>query len=203
MPFKNFGVGEVLSSADVDLYLMSQVIIRCTSSTRPSSPAAGWHIYETDTNAFLVYNGSVWVPAGGLTRSVMKPTDQQVTNSTTLVNDTHLVLPVDANTNYNLDMFIIYSSNSATMIYDFSAPAGAIFHWHPSRDETLIVRETPDATWHAASGPNAKQPLYIRGSLKIGSTAGSMRFRFAQQASNASPTIIRAQSTLTLTQVAQ
>lgn len=63
MPFKDFTT-EILTSADVDLYLMSQVIIRCTSSTRPASPALGWHIYETDTLRFKVYNGSTWVDEG-------------------------------------------------------------------------------------------------------------------------------------------
>lgn len=65
MPYKDFSVGEILTSSDVDTYLMSQVIIRCTSSTRPSSPAEGWHIYETDTDLTQVYNGTTWVPVGG------------------------------------------------------------------------------------------------------------------------------------------
>jgi hypothetical protein len=33
----------------------------CTSSTRPSSPAAGMVIYETDTNLLLAHNGTAWV----------------------------------------------------------------------------------------------------------------------------------------------
>lgn len=33
----------------------------CTSSTRPASPYAGQHIYETDTNLQFVWNGSAWV----------------------------------------------------------------------------------------------------------------------------------------------
>ena len=33
----------------------------CTSTTRPVSPYAGQHIYETDTNLQYVWNGTVWV----------------------------------------------------------------------------------------------------------------------------------------------
>lgn len=32
----------------------------CTSSTRPSSPYAGQAIYETDTNRYLVWDGTAW-----------------------------------------------------------------------------------------------------------------------------------------------
>ena len=33
---------------------------QATSSTRPSSPWTGQHVYETDTNLEYVYNGSAW-----------------------------------------------------------------------------------------------------------------------------------------------
>ncbi|MFC3986782.1 hypothetical protein [Streptosporangium jomthongense] len=63
MPFKDFAVGEILTSSDVDTYLMSQAVIRCTSATRPT-PVQGMHIYETDTNKTQRYNGSVWEELG-------------------------------------------------------------------------------------------------------------------------------------------
>jgi hypothetical protein len=34
---------------------------QATSSTRPSSPWTGQHVYETDTSLELVYNSSAWV----------------------------------------------------------------------------------------------------------------------------------------------
>jgi len=37
----------------------------CTSTTRPSNPYEGQFIYETDTNALLVYDGSSWVIPSG------------------------------------------------------------------------------------------------------------------------------------------
>lgn len=60
MAFKIFAGGATLSAADLNDYLMEQAVVVCTSSTRPSSPAEGWTIYETDTDSYSCYNGSAW-----------------------------------------------------------------------------------------------------------------------------------------------
>lgn len=59
MAFKTFAAG-VLTSSDVNTFLMRQAVITCTSSTRPASPSEGMTIYETDTDSYLTYSGSVW-----------------------------------------------------------------------------------------------------------------------------------------------
>lgn len=56
-----FAVGEVLTAANVNNYLMNQTIIVCTSGTRPGSPVEGMTIYETDTDRYMSYSGSAWV----------------------------------------------------------------------------------------------------------------------------------------------
>jgi len=43
------------------LSVTSSILTICTSSTRPSSPATGRYIYETDTKKLAVYNGTAWV----------------------------------------------------------------------------------------------------------------------------------------------
>lgn len=63
MAFKTFAPG-VLTSSDVNTFLMRQAVITCTSSTRPSSPAEGMTIYETDTDALAIYTGSLWKYVG-------------------------------------------------------------------------------------------------------------------------------------------
>lgn len=60
MAFKTFTVGEVLEAAEVNDYLMKQSVIVCTSGTRPSSPVEGMTIYETDTNAVRIHDGTDW-----------------------------------------------------------------------------------------------------------------------------------------------
>ena len=59
MAFKSFAAG-VLTSAEVNTYLMNQSVIVCTSATRPGSPNEGMTIYETDTDYYKVYSGSAW-----------------------------------------------------------------------------------------------------------------------------------------------
>jgi hypothetical protein len=61
MAFKTFAPG-VLTSSDVNTFLMRQSVIVCTSSTRPGSPNEGMTIYETDTKNYLTYSGTAWIP---------------------------------------------------------------------------------------------------------------------------------------------
>lgn len=82
MPFKSFSVSEVLTSSDVNTYLMKQAVITCTSSTRPASPVEGMTIYQTDTDNTWVYDGATWMPNTPM--QPMKPTS--VTNGTATGN---------------------------------------------------------------------------------------------------------------------
>lgn len=53
----------------------------CTSSTRPSSPAAGHMVFETDTNSLQVWSGTAWMPVGPLaTWTAFTPTWTASTN---------------------------------------------------------------------------------------------------------------------------
>jgi hypothetical protein len=60
MPYKTFTAGSVLTASDIMTYLMKQVIITCTSGTRPAGPSEGMTIYETDTDKIQTYSGSGW-----------------------------------------------------------------------------------------------------------------------------------------------
>lgn len=89
MAFKTFTAGSVLTAADVNDYLMEQVVITCTSGTRPGSPNEGMTIYETDTDYIQVYSGSAWrVVAGEVpAASVERTTTQSIgTGSATAVS---------------------------------------------------------------------------------------------------------------------
>jgi hypothetical protein len=60
----------------------------CTSTTRPSAPYEGQHIYETDTDIEYVWNGSAWVVnyvsanSPAFTGTPTAPTAADGTNST-------------------------------------------------------------------------------------------------------------------------
>ncbi|MEU8270822.1 hypothetical protein AB0B89_27150 [Sphaerisporangium sp. NPDC049002] len=209
MPFKSWTVGEILTAADLNSYLMSQVIIRCTSGTRPASPAQGWHIYETDTSKFLVYTGSAWVPEGSQRRQKTKSADETVNNSTAVQDDDHLFLSVDANTNYLVEALIVYNSNStADFQMGWSGPSGATFTWASGGMDTTVSGslgsidlKSRDIATTADSGGWNFSDLIVRpaGRLAVGATAGTFRFRWAQNTANASNTIVRSGSVLMLT----
>ena len=59
MGFKTF-TSAVLTSSDVNAFLMKQAVIVATSVTRPGSPVTGMLVYETDTDLFRYYNGTLW-----------------------------------------------------------------------------------------------------------------------------------------------
>lgn len=70
-------------SAQDDGARYKDAIIVCTSGTRPTSPTEGMHIYETDTDKTLKWDGTSWVEMGGYlnkivgsgcTGSVVQPT---------------------------------------------------------------------------------------------------------------------------------
>lgn len=62
--FKTFAVGEVLTAADVNDYLMEQVVgIFADATARDAqitSPIEGQFAYLSDTNDLTYYNGSSW-----------------------------------------------------------------------------------------------------------------------------------------------
>lgn len=66
MAFKTFTAGSTLPASDVNTYLMKQTVIVCTSGTRPGSPVEGMVIFETDTDLIQVYDGTSWIPFGGV-----------------------------------------------------------------------------------------------------------------------------------------
>jgi hypothetical protein len=85
--FKDFFVGEILTSADVDQYLMQQtVMVFADASARTTALtgvlAEGMVSYLKDTNTVEVYDGSAWVSTTGDITSILAGTGITVTNPT-------------------------------------------------------------------------------------------------------------------------
>jgi hypothetical protein len=211
--YKDFAVGEILTSSDVDTYLMSQVIIRCTSGTRPASPALGWHIYETDTKRFLVYNGTSWVPEGGETLTAIKSADETVTNSTSLQDDNHLFLSVAANAVYKLDLCLFYDGpTNADLKMTWTVPSGTGMTWGIDTVDPSATTSTPFPISRGVNtSPTTQMVLgtptdgsgwwvngLISGVLRVGGTAGTLQLRWAQNTANAIATTVHTDSTLEL-----
>ena len=65
--FKNFQTGEVLTSADVNGYLMQGVLVFASEAARDAaitSPQEGQFAYTKDNNSLWYYSGSAWVASG-------------------------------------------------------------------------------------------------------------------------------------------
>lgn len=104
--FKDFSVGEVLTSADVDGYLMQQTIMRFADATARGSAlgtaagtsvalAEGMTSYLDDVNRIEVFDGSVWKPTGAVLQVVQAvKTDTFTTTSTSYVDVTDLSVTI-------------------------------------------------------------------------------------------------------------
>lgn len=69
MPYKDFTVGQTLTSAEVDTYLMEQAVMVFDNASARSSALGtvvkeGMVSFLKDTDALQQYNGTVWGPVG-------------------------------------------------------------------------------------------------------------------------------------------
>lgn len=69
MPYKDFTVGQILTSAEVDIYLMQQAVMvfddaASRGSALGTAVTEGMVTYLKDTDALQQYNGTVWSPVG-------------------------------------------------------------------------------------------------------------------------------------------
>lgn len=145
---------------------------------------------------------------------VIKPTDTTITSSTTMADDPHLFLSVQAGTDYWVQAIIIYNASSAADIkISFSGPGGATFDWvSDSLGSTIaagsgavdIISRSLQGLGSTPAPGGAEQPAGTRidavsvpkGILRIGANSGTLRFRWAQLASGSPGSIVRAGSTL-------
>lgn len=131
-----------------------------------------------------------------------KTADETVNNSTTFQNDDHLFAPVEANAVYSLDLYVVYSSGATPDFKQvFTAPAGttleaSFFDYNGGAFAWAATGALGSVTALAGTGANA--PFIIRGTLFVGGTAGTLQWQWAQNAANASDTIVRKGSRLIL-----
>lgn len=120
MPFLSFTTGQVLSSSDMNT-MSKQTITTCTSSTRPSSPAVGTHIYETDTGELLMYYGATtgwrrpWSLPWGHVTEVSLGTNQTYANLTWGFPISWTGTPI-ANRRYRIQIHAAFSGGNVGQI---------------------------------------------------------------------------------------
>jgi hypothetical protein len=140
--------------------------------------------------------------------AVVKPTDQSVTSSTTLVNDNALVVAVAASASYLFFCYLDYEGASAgDLKYEWTVPASATLRFgqigQTTASAATVASTNSDSTVYAI-GTDAAATLNavtMIGSLVVSSTAGNLQLQWAQNASSATATIVHAQSFLALWRV--
>ena len=140
---------------------------------------------------------------------VIKPSSQSVTSSTTFINDSALVLNVSANTDYWVTAVLIYTGANGNFKQQWGVPTGASLLWtgdylgNGVTNTFGIVSRTQHAynagtavAGGAASG--TYQCSVPKGILRVGSSAGQLRVRWAQGTSSGTSTTLRSGSVLFL-----
>ncbi|MEU0359931.1 hypothetical protein [Streptomyces cyaneofuscatus] len=146
----------------------------------------------------------------GATRTVDKPTDEQVVSSLALQDDDHLTLPVTAGGRYAIDaMLTVDGDPAADLLLTLAAPPGSTGHWTPGAitlgvsDGTGSIRLTRYAPGAPIGVGITAAGLIVAplGTITAGAT-GAITVQWAQNVSSATPTILRAGSWLRVTRTA-
>lgn len=147
----------------------------------------------------------------GATRSAYKLVDEPVTNSIVLQNDDHLSMTVSANGIYTIDMYLDSEADpAADLALGFTFPAGASISWTeagPSLGNTNNIaspklNRNTGATTSTIGVIAAGTAACPRGVLRVGATAGTLQFTWAQAVASATPTILKAGSWLKVHRIA-
>lgn len=196
MAFKDFTITEG-TSADLNTYLMPQMLITCTSGTRPSSPTIGMHIWETDTLREMSWDGSTWVLLGATELYVRKTVNETVNNSSTVQADDELFLALAINAVYlfscmvRVDSADAGSPDTTDVKLQFTGPTGATGFWspqapHSSSTDTIFSSNISINKFNLGGSADAMTTggfvvgYLIRGIIIMGSTAGNLTLNWAQ-----------------------
>ncbi|ELP61782.1 hypothetical protein PV735_11420 [Streptomyces turgidiscabies] len=143
----------------------------------------------------------------------VKAVTEPITNST-MQNDDELLAAVAANATYDVTLKLLYDcATAADITLGWSGPASATMNWAaigaqvnvtssgtvPDMSmQTRLITEVQDLGGGASTGTVA----WVTGTLLTAGTAGTLNFRWAQRATNATATNVRAGSSLWLRRTA-
>ena len=190
-----------------------------THSWGPGGSTAADVILTRSGTSTLTLTGNLTITGIGQTQYIAKTADETINSSTTLQNDDHLVLPVVANAVYRFELDL-YMTESTDFVGDFkmsfTCPTGATFDMHGSGAHItdLSAGTSSNGEWIgklATSSAGASLSfgvgtgltgVRVYGRLVMSSTAGNFQMQWAQNASDATGTTLKAGSFMTMTRVA-
>jgi hypothetical protein len=145
--------------------------------------------------------------------AAVKTSDQSVTSSTTLINDTALVVTPAVSATYLLVCYLNFEGaanggvGNGSLKWQWGVPTGAFLRYQGifmGTGGAAAVNNTYAATDIPAAGTQGAGNLCgasMTGTLVMGSTSGNLQLKWAQNASNGTATTVHAQSCLYLQRI--
>lgn len=145
----------------------------------------------------------------------LKTSDESVASSTTLQNDDQLALPLVANAKYRMIAYIMYDgaadagTGQGGLKMQFTGPSGAVMQWTNFGNNTgglttyNVVIEGLAAGSPRSVGTNGGTLMSCepKGYISVSSTAGTLQFKWAQNISSPTATLVKAGSWIELVRV--
>lgn len=207
--FANYNNG----ASGVENRLVKRYINLADRTARNPAPVAGEISYLTTPGVHYRWTGSTWFELYSLTAYKSVET-QVVNNSTAFVNDSHLVIGMQANAIYAIDGHFFWDSgNTGKIKFIFTIPAGAASNlWTIAGPDTSSTTTTGVPNWstsggvtvalaRGAAGIGTPVSGQVRGDVTVAGTAGNLQLQWAQNALEAVNTRVKAGSWLRITRV--
>ena len=190
MPDAGLADGSVLTSANYDTYLRQQVVVQCTSSTRPTG-VEGRIIAETDTDRVLIYDGASWIRIGSYSASARSGVNlARIATSQSIPNGaaTFTAISWDTETT-DTDGYIAVPSTNITIPAGlggfYAVTATVSFATSPGTNSTIeFYNSTTSGIWRFPIGAASQIPSAL--SLVADVAAGDVCQIRVSQASGAS-----------------
>jgi hypothetical protein len=180
-------------------------LIGATAADTPARLAVGTNgqVLTADSTAGT---GLAWttLTSGATVKSVRKSSDQTVTSSTTLVNDSQLKFAVAASETYIFQAWLYTYAADATpdIKTTFTGPSGSTVFWSSSQviylanGSTTLTVVAPGGTVGDFFVDSNLRAIQLYGTILNGATAGDVQLQWAQNTSSANGTSVKAGSSI-------
>lgn len=145
--------------------------------------------------------------------AAVKTADTSRSSNTTLTNDPDILFSLASNATYQAEAFLWFhggASGSSDLQFQWTGPAGFNFFYllfHAEGGATGLTNSVNRyvATSNAfcnTNGGSTENVAQILGTITTGGTAGTLNLQWAQNTSNATATVMRAGTHMTLRRIA-
>lgn len=185
----NVGIGTTLPTGRLNLGAattsLSQIRLNSSAGVNVSSPGTG-DLWWNGTNLNF-YNGTTTKDLLGDVLTIIKSSDETVTNSTTLQDDDELTFATGANQTWIVDYVVQGSVDAAPDIQlAVTAPSGSTCRVNMADNQSFTNTQDNIGCGVAmiASGNGTSDLYYIKGVITTGGTAGNITLQWTQNSTS-------------------